>query len=257
MRKRKLKAFASPRAAIRAGATLTFAYPSGVSMKTVLLATAVSIAAVGLAAASCVSRPQGSPGVDAANSSETDMKPPMMFREAKLPKDFPPPGPVGEVIVKQYPPYRAAWTTAPAGSRNASNAMFRPLFNHIKKNDIPMTAPVEMTYENQSGPDAQPVAMAFLYRDTSVTPTKVDANVQVADLPAQTVLSISVRGGYEKSYEKGISQLREWLAANPGRYEVAGPPRFLGYNSPMVPPFLRVGEVQIPVRPATAAAQAH
>jgi len=98
------------------------------------------------------------------------MKPPMMFREAKLPKDFPPPGPVGEVIVKQYPPYRAAWTTAPAGSRNASNAMFRPLFNHIKKNDIPAGEFRWLTVVSPEGPgdvelvlepNANPAAKAY------------------------------------------------------------------------------------------------
>ena len=33
---------------------------------------------------------------------------PMMISEAKLPVGFPPPGPVGEVIVKTYPAHRLA-----------------------------------------------------------------------------------------------------------------------------------------------------
>lgn len=39
-------------------------------------------------------------------ASNNEMKRPFMFKEAKLPVGYPPPGPVGEVIVKEYPAYR-------------------------------------------------------------------------------------------------------------------------------------------------------
>lgn len=67
------------------------------------------------------------------------MKSPFMFKEAKLPKDFPPPGPVGQIIVKDYPAYRLARVrSGKEGVSGGPNAMFNPLFNHIKRNDIPM-----------------------------------------------------------------------------------------------------------------------
>ncbi len=178
------------------------------------------------------------------------MKAPLMIREAPLPKGFPPPGPVGEVVLKRYPSYRAARTSAPLDKNDAADSMFRPLFRHIQKNDISMTAPVEMTYESYSpGEKAQPVTMAFLYGDPTAGQPSRDGNVDVVDLPEQSVISISVRGSYDKAFESGLGCLHAWLEENPGRYEVTGPARFLGYNSPFVPWFLRMGEVQLPVKP--------
>lgn len=200
-----------------------------------------------------MSRYQGVPGtmpVPASLTQEAEMKSPLMFREAALPTGFPPPGPVGEVIVKEYPAYRVARTTPPPDSKNPTNAMFRPLFNHIKNNKISMTAPVEMTYESDPVvQEPQPVAMAFMYRDQQLTPTTRDSNIQVVDLPPSTVLSITVRGSYQRSFKEGLAALRNWLAQNPDRYEITGPPRFMGYNSPFVPWFLRIGEAQLPVKP--------
>ena len=45
------------------------------------------------------------------------MKPPFMIREASLPVGFPPPGPVDQVILKEYPTYRAARVSATGGER--------------------------------------------------------------------------------------------------------------------------------------------
>lgn len=177
------------------------------------------------------------------------MKSPFLLREAALPAGFPPPGPVGEVIVKEYPAYRVARTVPQSGSSMSANAMFRSLFNHIKTNQIAMTAPVEMTYDsNPSAQELQPVAMAFMYRDPQMAPTTTDSHVEVVDLPPSTVLSITLRGGYEGSFENGMASLRDWLTQNPDSYEIIGPPRFMGYNSPFVPWFLKIGETQIPVK---------
>jgi effector-binding domain-containing protein len=127
--------------------------------------------------------------------------------------------------------------------------MFWPLFEHIKKNDIAMTAPVEMTYSKEAGSRKdEPVAMSFMYADPEMSKGKTEGNVEVVDISAETVLSVTVRGGYEKGFEKGMASLREHLEANPGLYEVVGSPRFLGYNSPFVPGFLQIGEAQIPVK---------
>lgn len=227
-------------------------------MKIVLCILAVGILALLIGCASRIARPTGSPGISVAPpapaSPPSDLKPPLMFNEASLPAGFPPPGPVGEVIVKEYPPYRVARTIASPGTGNAANAMFRPLFQHIKKNNIAMTAPVEMTYESDAnGRDDQPLAMAFMYATPDLGTPSRDNTVEVIDLPAQTVLSVTLRGNYQASYETGIKLLRETMDRTPGRYEVTGPPRFMGYNSPFVPPFLRIGEAQLPVKVIPAA----
>jgi hypothetical protein len=215
----------------------------------------------------CVSsRPVADQPVTQSLSSEPRKEPevnkPFMFNESKLPLGFPPPSPTGQVVIKDYPAYRLARIRALDAGRSAGpNTMFGPLFNHIKRNDIAMTAPVEMTY-----PRAVPVAdgdrlpsagakrvesMAFLYGDPSLGaagPDGADQRVVVEDVPEMTVLSVAVRGGYtEANFTAGIDKLQAWLAANPGQVHAVGPPRYLAYNSPFVPGFLKIGEVQLPV----------
>lgn len=191
--------------------------------------------------------PQGTP--PPATQESADMKRPFMFKEAKLPEGFPPPGPVDEVVYKEYPPYRAAMVKSKELAAAGQDSMFRSLFKHIQRNDIPMTAPVEMEYEAGAA-DPEPVSMAFLYRTPTVGKTGIDQDVAVVDLPAMTVLSVGVRGRYSAStYQKGLKKLQDYLTANPGRYDVAGPPRVLGYNSPFIIWFLRYSEIQLPVKP--------
>lgn len=74
---------------------------------------------------------------DNAPEKENALITPMMFSEAKLPRDYPAPGPVNEVIVKTYPTHRLARVTGEVGD----NSMFMRLFRHIERNDIAMTAP--------------------------------------------------------------------------------------------------------------------
>lgn len=163
--------------------------------------------------------------------------------EAKQPEGFPSPGKVGEIIVKSYPAYRAAVVKR---SDANSNQMFRTLFNHIKKNDIKMTAPVEMTFDERGES-----SMAFLYREADLGSLGKDGDVQVEDIPASTVLSIAVRGDYSKeNWDQNVSKLNEWLDAAK-EWQANGPPRYFGFNSPFVPKFLRYGEIQIPIRKAT------
>lgn len=190
------------------------------------------------------------------------MKPPFMFREAKLPQDFPTPGPVGHVVIKDYPPYRLARLRAVEASRaRRPDDMFTPLFNHIKRNDIAMTAPVEIEYQAASSAalgtaeqDKEPpraVSMAFMYAAPNLGtagPDPADGRVVVEDIPAMTVASIGVRGSYtEKNFTAALAGLDAWLAQDPERFRIIGPPRYLAYNSPFVPWFLKFGEVQLPV----------
>jgi hypothetical protein len=172
---------------------------------------------------------------------------PFMFDEASLPKGYPPPGPVGQILVKQYPAARVA-----VNRGDDQDRMFMPLFNHIKKNDIAMSSPVEITWSEPHTPgEAKPQAMAFVYREPGLGATGTDGNVQVVDVPAQTFLSIGIRGSYNREHlVEGVKKLRGWLAEHSNEFKEAGPPRYLGYNSPFVPWFLRFGEVQLPVAPA-------
>jgi hypothetical protein len=185
-------------------------------------------------------------------ASNNEMKRPFMFKEAKLPAGFPSPGPVGEVIVKEYPEYRMARVhRGEGGVTGGPNVMFRPLFNHIKRNDIPMTAPVEMGYPEQSESSEGASSMAFLYGEQSWGNSGADADdrrVVVEDVPAMTVASIGVRGGYtDANFNKALGKLNDWLRLREEEVHVVGPPRYLGYNSPFVLGFLKYGEVQLPI----------
>ena len=190
--------------------------------------------------------------LSAGCASNNEMKRPLMFREAKLPVGFPAPGPVGEIIVKEYPAYRMARITrGEGGVQGGPNVMFRPLFNHIKRNDIRMTAPVEMGYPEHVEPGEGATSMAFLYGEPSWGTSGADAadqRVVVEDVPAMTVVSIGIRGGYtDANFEKAISKLNAWVQQRADEVRVAGPPRYLAYNSPFVLGFLKYGEVQLPV----------
>lgn len=174
-----------------------------------------------------------------------------MVNESELPKGFPGPGPVGQVMEKQYPASRVAEVrAAELGGAAGMNGMFRPLFNHIKSNQISMTSPVVMELSGREPGRAE--SMAFVYGDPGIgTPGEAAGKVHVEDAPPLTVLSVALRGGYgERQFRRGEERLRAWLAEHPGRYEVVGPARVLAYNSPFVPWFLKLSEVQVPVRAA-------
>jgi hypothetical protein len=175
------------------------------------------------------------------------MKRPFMIREAKLPAGYPPPGPVGEVVVKEYPASRVAVVRS-RRTGVADSDLFRPLFNHIRNNDIAMTAPVVMDYHSGAA-GAGRESMAFVYADTGVGRPGKDGVVDVEDVAATTVASVGVRGRYnDEHFRHGLDRLRQWLATDGRDYGPAGATRYLGYNSPLVPWLLRYGEVQLPVR---------
>ena len=72
-------------------------------------------------------------------------KKPFAFESAPTPDGWPHRTPIGEVQVKEYPEYREA--VADGGE---VEPVFRTLFNHIKDNDIAMTAPVDMSYDAEA-----------------------------------------------------------------------------------------------------------
>lgn len=163
--------------------------------------------------------------------------------EAETPPNWPTYTVVGEVEVKQYPTYRVAIADT-ASMRGADNRLFWTLFNHIKDNDIPMTAPVEMTRE----PAGQ--TMGFLYPDSDIGSIGTQGDVEVIDIEPQRVVSIGMLGGSRSSeIQNAEKQLRSWIAGQ-DIYEADGPMRILGYNGPMVPRMMSYSEIQIPLRAA-------
>ncbi|MBI1372211.1 MAG: ABC transporter substrate-binding protein [Phycisphaera sp.] len=218
--------------------------PTNLTLPIALLTVCVALI-VGLAGG-CATAQDGA----AASADGKPTAKPFMFNEAKLPEGFPAPGPVGEIIVKHYPAYRAAFVASGEGHKGM-NGMFRPLFNHIKKNDIAMTAPVRMSYAEAStdGDDTKgPASMAFYYRSTGLGKVGEDDGVRVEDRPAVTVVSIGVRGDYsDKRFHAALSKLEAWLDEHKAEYHRAGDALYLGYNSPFVPGFLKFSEVQLPI----------
>jgi len=207
---------------------------------------ALSTCAVMLATAAVVARSVA----EEKPVAEPTGKKPWMFSEANLPVGFPQPGPINEVVVKNYPAYRLARVT----SAGKENGMFMQLFRHIERNEIAMTAPVEMSWHAEDGRLAKtPEAMAFLYADPTIGQAggdPKDSRVVVDDIQPIKVVSIALRGGYDAStFERGYKQLQAWLAKHP-EWVAEGEPRTMAYNSPFVPGFAKVSEVQIAVRRA-------
>ncbi|MDP0492091.1 MAG: heme-binding protein [Verrucomicrobiota bacterium JB023] len=157
--------------------------------------------------------------------------------EAKLPQGWPAPGPFGEVVEKTYPAYRAAFTE---GGRSGSS--FWKLFRHIKSRDIPMTAPVEMTMEEEEE-GMEMTSMAFLYQNPTVGEAGADGEtVEVKDVPAARVLSYAWQGARS---DEALEKAKEALKTELTRLELKSSGfRLLGYNGPSVPKKQRTHELQ-------------
>lgn len=175
----------------------------------------------------------------ARGSDAAEFKP---IVEAEMPEGFPRYTAVEDVQIKQYPAYRKAEADAKAmGS-------FWRLFSHIKKNDIPMTAPVEMRYADGERPRES--SMAFLYNNPEVGQVGRDGSVEVIDVPPMTVVSTGVRGPQNsESVAAARDRLEKWLEVNKERYAAEGQMRVMAYNSPFVPRNRNYFEVEIPIRP--------
>ncbi len=175
------------------------------------------------------------------------------FDEAPLPDGWPELTPVDLVEIREYPAYREA-VVEEGDTGSGQGSMFGPLFNHISSNDIPMTAPVAMTYESSSGGDMadggggdRMTSMAFLYQNPDYGPLGTDGIVRIEDVTPQAYASTGVRGSYsDEHFEEGLERIATWLA-DQSEWRAEGAPRYLGYNSPFVPWFWRYGEVQVPV----------
>lgn len=156
--------------------------------------------------------------------------------ESPLPEGWPQPGPYNVVELKKYPAYRAAFTTD-----DRPNGGFMTLFRHIKNNDIPMTAPVEMKLDpdEKESPDME--QMGFLYQNQGVGKTGADgAEVEVRDMPAAEALSYAWQGPRSQ-----VAKARTAVDAELTKLgRKAKAYRLLGYNSPFVPRGKQTHELQ-------------
>ena len=169
------------------------------------------------------------------------------LHQAPAPASWPMPAPVGDVVIKEYPAYRMA--TAPMRNEGDMSAFWK-LFRHIQANDIPMTAPVQMDHAaDTDGVMGERRAMAFLYEDDSRGQVGKAGKVEIVDVPAATWASMGARG-YETqdSIDDLRSALVTWLRQHAPRYEVTGPMRVMGWNSPTVRGERRFYEVELPLR---------
>ena len=159
--------------------------------------------------------------------------------EARLPKGWPVPSAYNEVVLKSYPAYRAAVTEG-----KSSSFTFWRLFQHIKKNDIPMTAPVEMGMKNVEGKGLQKYSMAFLYQDQEVGKLGADgAKIEVKDMPAIKTLCYTWKGKDSKAnIEKARVALMKELKTRKLEHSSM---RLLGYNGPSVPEKDKTWELQL------------
>jgi len=178
--------------------------------------------------------------------------------EAPVPVGWPHLTPVGWIEVKQLPAYRAAWVERSDLGEGVRNSMFFTLFNHIQRNDIKMTAPVEMTYgEREAGSAGGESAMAFLYERPDQGKLGPEEAVEVRDMAPVTVVSMGLRGvNSAAGIRAAEARLRAWLEQRADQYSPCGPLRVLGYNSPAVPSAMRYSEVQIPVAVVTGRTRA-
>ncbi|MGB3535354.1 MAG: heme-binding protein [Microcoleaceae cyanobacterium] len=165
-----------------------------------------------------------------------------------LPQGFPEPTSVGEIEIKSYPDYRAVTYTHKGDSSQATRQAFDPLFQHISRNQIAMTTPVEARYYDEvDNSNRNHSQVSFLYSSPEIVPQQVQSDVEITDTEAMTVVSIGIQGGYTwESYQKNLQKLQNWLQQHP-EYKAIGSPRRLFYNSPMTPELLKYSEVQIPV----------
>lgn len=161
------------------------------------------------------------------------------IKEAELPAGFPAPGPYGEIVKKEYPAYRAARTDTSGANRG-----FWTLFRHIKKNEIAMTTPVEMTMKDTDDGELEMAQMAFLYEDPKMGNAGPDGSkVEVVDLPTMKVLSIAWRGPRN---DGTINEYKKKLLEESKKQGLKGDVfRVLGYNSPSVPRSKRTHELQL------------
>ena len=148
---------------------------------------------------------------------------------------------VGVIEIKTLPAARLLVSRGDGDYFSENNDLFRPLFNYIQTNNIPMTTPVEA--------EIDPSAMYFyVSNEHSDKLLESDPEVSVIELPERTVLSIGVRGSYNA---RNFNQAKETLLAHLSEMQgwtQNGAARAIYWNGPFTLGFLKHSEVHIPVK---------
>ena len=173
--------------------------------------------------------------------------------DAPLPEGWPVATKPGTIEIKNYPAYRSAIARAKEVTKT-DDSLFFPLFLHISRKKIAMTAPVVSTYEPAMIDDPRQTGeatMEFLYRTPNQgEPGKGIGSVKVEDHPAATYVCLGVQGEMNpERLHAEMVKVKTWLGTHRGEWVEAGEPRRLGYHGPMTPTARRLWEVQIPVKP--------
>ena len=148
--------------------------------------------------------------------------------------------PVGQIEVKTLPYSKLIACHGQGNYFEQSDSLFRPLFNYIQENDIAMTTPVEA--------QIQPGVMYFyIGADAAKRPLSKTETIDVVEMPARTVLSVGIRGGYSsENFAASEALLRKWLAEQ-ADYRATGPARAIYWNGPFTLGLLKRSEVHLTI----------
>lgn len=168
----------------------------------------------------------------------------------------------GNFEIRQYSPYIVAKTTIKGNYKNSSGDAFRILAGYIfgknkTKQQISMTAPVEMKQQSQTIAMTSPVEMQQNSDSFTMTfsmpseftmenlPEPIDERIKFEQVPTKIVASYQFTWLLSKERnEKKVAELREWLKKHPN-YTAELNYSYAGYNPPWTIPFLRRNEVHI------------
>lgn len=142
---------------------------------------------------------------------------------------------------KQLPKSTLLVTETQGEYFDKSNPLFRNLFNYIKKNEVPMTVPVESEFSDKA-------AMRFYVADDQLKKNLADqGEVKVVNMEERTVVSYGSTGSYSKeNIDEAKDKLQNWLKDHP-EFKATGKPYAVFWNSPFNLWFMKHYEIHIPV----------
>jgi hypothetical protein len=194
----------------------------------------------------------GGDAAAAVTGSDGDFRAGRARIDTPFPAGYPLPTPPGAIDLKTYPPVRLAEVHGHGNPDGGMNRAFWSLFYHIKRHDIAMTSPVEMTYERprEARTSGTSWSMAFLYRTPELNGIGPDGAITVRDAAPVSVVAVGLKGDYSMTLvQRGMTQIEDWLAQNP-QWRPAGSWRTLYYNGPSLAWWNKWAEVQLPIEPA-------
>lgn len=159
----------------------------------------------------------------------------------------------GEIKVKTLPARKAMTADGAGAYFDGADSVFMKLFRYIDRNNVAMTVPVESEV-------AENRMRFFVGADDKDRALTNATDVVLTEVPARTVVSMGLRGGYTKdTYDRGVAALKAWLETNKADWASDGEPYAVYWNGPFMPGFMKKSEVHWPVkslRPDPAASPA-